>query len=546
MHLNRNNNLSILITIFLIYCLMGCGTIPSKSSPSENVSGTESNEKMISTLAAEADKNDILSNLCYGYILRANKRYGDCIGPFDKAEALYKAAEEDKILHEAEKAVTAALANETLSAYTGRIYEMTLLNIYKSMAFLCDGKNDDARIEINRALDRQRRAKEYFEDELKQEKEKIEKKKAAAVNGTANHDNKNPAESFISPIEMLGKPDVRQNVAKEYSNLENFEAFANYTNPFVTYFAGLYFLLNKDYAKSVDLLKEASAMCPANTVVQDDLNLAMNLAASIHTPAVSATPIEPKTTPELEASDGKAKAKTPSKITNKKNMKLVKGKTPQPPANLPEPPPPSAAPTAPPTAPVDASQHFAWIIFENGHGPSLESISIPIPLFLVTKKSLITKIALPRQVPGTRAVECLIVKNGDQSISSIPLVFMDKVAMTEFKARFSAVLLRAIESATAKALMQVAGKKYGGTLGLLATSVYSVAVTQADTRHWPDLPASYEVAKVRIDQTDGVIQLNFPSAQATQIQLDPLKNHIVFIELRSPSSAPYIDSIAFN
>jgi hypothetical protein len=523
---------------------MGCGSITTKGSPSENVGGTESNEKMINSLAADAEKDDILANLRYGSILRTNKRYGDCIGPFDKAEALYKAAEEDKILHEVEKAVTAALANETLSAYTGRIYEMTLLNTYKSMAFLCDGKTDDARIEINRALDRQRRAKEYFDDELKQEKEKIEKKQAASAKGATNSDKNNSAISFISPIETINKSDVKQKVAKEYSNLENFEAFANYTNPFVTYFAGLYFLLNKDYAKAVDLLKESLAMCPSNPVVQDDINLAMNLAASINVTPTSTAPTEQKTPSEMIPSNDNTQSNTPSKVTKtkSKHKKAVTDKTPQPPAKSPEPPLSPAAPSAP----LDASQRFAWIIFENGRGPSLESISIPIPLFLVTKKSLLTKIALPRMVSGIQAADRLLVTNNNQSITTCPLVYMDNVAMTEFKARFTAVLLRAIESATAKALMQAAGKKYGGDIGLLATTVYSVAVTQADTRHWPDLPASYEVAKVRIDQTDGVIQVNLPSAQITQIQLDPSKNHLVFVGLRYPSSAPYIDSVSFD
>jgi len=430
-----------------------------------------------------AEGNDILASLHYAYALRCSKEYEGSAAAFEKAEALFKAMEEDHLLSDAEKTIAAAFVNESLTSYSGRLYEFTLVNTYKAMAFMKNGKHDFARVELNRALDRQRRAKQFFDAELARAVEKSHKEQAAQAAADEKEAQQDAAPAQAAPLfpdaaETVQRPEVAGELAKHYSNLGSFEPYANYTNPFVTYFAGLYFLLERDYTKSLDLLKESAAMCPENEVAQADF-----LAAQ-------------------------------------------------------------AAATGTGAAPGGA--RHAWVIFENGAGPGLESLTIPLPLFLVTDQAAYTEVALPRLTEATCAADRLVVRWGDGAWATQALVDMSGVVRTEFDARFQAQLIRAILGAAVKAGLQAGGKELGGDLAKWGLGLYSSLVTQADTRHWSSVPARYEVARVPLNGAGDTLWLDIPGGRETALELDPEHDHIVFVALRNASATPYIDTVSFD
>ena len=121
---------------------------------------------------------------------------------------------------------------------------------------------------------------------------------------------------------------------------------------------------------------------------------------------------------------------------------------------------------------------------------------------------------------------------------------MNAVALTEFKSRFSAVLIRSIVSATVKSGMQLAAHKLTGDLGALALGIYTAVVTEADTRHWSSVPSRYELAKIRIDGTNGEIKIGPIQGERT-LSLNPTRNHLVFVNKRTNTSPLFIDSVAF-
>lgn len=481
--------LSVFASSVLILALAGSGCVPNKKQDAtlDTHLAAGSFQHAAELLEKDAQKDDILANLHYASALRCCGETTKCAAAFDKAEALYKAAEEDKLTHDAAKTASAALVNESITPYTGKQYEFCLVNAYKGMAFMRDGNRDLARVELNRALDRQRRAKDFFAAELEREKAKAK-----------NENKQQPAPDATSPQ----MDDV---IAKSYGNMKEFKVYADYTNPFVTYLAGLYFLLDKDYSKSVDLLKEAAAMVPGNAVLAEDLALAHAASGSIAPAAAQPTP---KAKPTSTKKDAKKQAEKP------------------------------------PVTP--AVQHRAWVIFENGAGPGLSSLTIPVPLILATQAIPYTQIDLPKVQPGAPALECLQVTAGTQTASTLPITDLTAVAETEFNARFQATLLRAMVSATTKAVMQAAGNKVGGELGKWAGTLYTAAASGADTRHWKSLPARYEVARIDLDNTDGNITVGSARAPLGSIKVDTARNHLVVVSLRTASAQPFIETIAFD
>jgi hypothetical protein len=504
-----------LLFIVVVYLfslgVLGCSAMHKKQQASYNeLLSAGKYSAAANATVADADKNDMLGCLHHAYALRLMQNYNGSVKYFDRSEALYKASEEDRLYHQSTKLLSAALVNESITAYTGNLYEMTMVNIYKGISFLLSGDPENARVELNRALDRQRRAKEYFDSEIQSELAKAEKaRNSTAANATGQASAPAPVPSASDTI---AKNDaLKKGLAQHYSNLENFEPYANYTNPFATYFSGVYFLLMKDYPRALDLLKEASAMCPGNTIIKQDLELAYQRANSI-TPATVAP------APEAKPKGGKK-----TKASAKKAPAL--------------PPPPPVAPENP---------RYAWVVVENGSGPALDSLVIPIPLLLVTTQALYTQVALPKQVPGVCATEAMTVASSRETSASEQVADLNAISATEFKARFSAILLRAVTSATVKAAMQVAGKKLGGDLGQIGALIYGAVVNQADTRYWVSLPLRYDIAKVRIDETDGELQLNLSPGQSLSVRVDPAKNALLFVNLRTSASTPYVDSISLD
>jgi hypothetical protein len=131
-----------------------------------------------------------------------------------------------------------------------------MVNTYKALNFMISKEDELARVEFNRALDRQRRAKEEFAQEINKLKEEVEKEQEAKKSRLK---------------ENIEDPQVKQLISQTYPGLDAFEAYPDFVNPFTTYLAGVYFNLVGDHSKSIDLLKEAYGMVQSNNYIAEDL-----------------------------------------------------------------------------------------------------------------------------------------------------------------------------------------------------------------------------------------------------------------------------------
>ncbi|ABB22972.1 COG3014 family protein [Pelodictyon luteolum] len=212
------------------------------------------------------DKAKLLQSMQAAAALRYCNRLELSSLLFDECEAIIKEHDEKLFASNAASSAGSVLLNDSSLDYKGSVYDGVMVNTYKALNFWQEGKIDLARIEFNRALDRQRRAVERFASEIARQKEEIARKQA---DGSA-------------PVDLEGSansPQVRRAIENTYSNLFEFAAYPDFVNPFTTYAAGLFFMSQGDYPKASTLFKEVAGMTQGNAVVMGDLAEADGLQA---------------------------------------------------------------------------------------------------------------------------------------------------------------------------------------------------------------------------------------------------------------------------
>ena len=198
-------------------------------------------------------KEDLLWTLQLGTLERLRQNHRESNNHFDRSEEMLNFFDYQNT---AADSVAAIAVNENIIPYLGEEYDGIMLNTYKALNFMALGENDQARVEFNRALDRQRRAKEKFAKEiakLQDELDKSQEKEDSQVK--KNVDN----------------PEIDQLINNKYPGLYEFEAYPDFVNPFTTYVAGVFFNLVGDHSKAVTFLKESYGMVSDNEYVARDL-----------------------------------------------------------------------------------------------------------------------------------------------------------------------------------------------------------------------------------------------------------------------------------
>ncbi len=205
------------------------------------------------------DDNDVILWASQGGSLGRNCfDYEKSNNLFDIAESLHKS--DVDLQSNASSIVGSAstiLVNNNVNDYEGNIYEKVMLNTYKGLNYMSLDDFANARVEFNRAIDRQRRAKEYFRKEIKQAQQKSKKDQ-----------NYQKAQNRHTQNAILNR----------YQDIfTGYDAYPDFVNPYTTYISGLFFLFDKDYAKARELLKESMLMQPHNAQIKSDFELADRL-----------------------------------------------------------------------------------------------------------------------------------------------------------------------------------------------------------------------------------------------------------------------------
>jgi uncharacterized protein len=433
----------------------------------------------------KADQSRLLETMQTAAALRYDKKYEESGLLFDECEEIIKAQDEKIGLARLTTDLAATIANDKAVAYKRTEYDGIMVNTYKALNFWQRGEFDLARTEFNRAIDRERRAKERFASEISKTKDDDSKKTG---DSTQKSDSANVDKNLCNP-ELVALID------KNYSNLDEYKTYPDFINPFTDYIAGLFFLSEGDYAKAADLFKVVYGMTGKNTIVLTDL--AQSGVVDIR------------------------KSRIPKSSKIKSNQNKV-------------------------SESLSNSGKKIWVIFENGMGPVKEEIRVDVPLFLVTNQVKYTGIALPRLKLRDNRPENLVIKTIENGTSStVGLSSMDCVVRTEFKKRYPVVLRRAIAAAIIKTAMQGEAQKRFGNIGGLLGGLAQRALTSADLRLWTALPKEFQIAKLDAPK-DGMINIGTQDGKGIDIAVPSDKNSLVYVKIPTIGAVPYYDVITFK
>lgn len=197
--------------------------------------------------------------------MRAGGLFGDSNRLLEGSESLIDQYGRDSAALNAAQFAESLLVNDSIAPYEGATYDKIMVNTYKALNFMALADLENARIEVNRAYERQGRAADEFAKKIQKQLDGIRTQPQSETDLARSTDNEQ----------------LRQVIQKNYSNLDAWAAYPDFVNPFTTYFHGLVKLFVGDdtgtLTDSHEFFKRTCGMVPTNGFVQDDLIFMENL-----------------------------------------------------------------------------------------------------------------------------------------------------------------------------------------------------------------------------------------------------------------------------
>lgn len=247
------------LLVLLSILLTGCNAPKSNLSKFNkyfNQSDLDDSAEFALSKISKSEKpkgEDLLWTLQLASVERMKKNYKASADYFDKSEEMLNYFDYQ---NEALDSAASVVVGDNIVPYVGQEYDGIMVNTYKALDFMALGENDLARVEFNRALDRQRRAQEKYAKEIAKLKEEIDKE-----------DSKKDSRAK----QNVDNPEIEKILTEKYPGLYEFKAYPDFVNPFTNYMAGVFFNLIGDHTKAATFVKETYGMVSDNTYVADDL-----------------------------------------------------------------------------------------------------------------------------------------------------------------------------------------------------------------------------------------------------------------------------------
>ncbi|MBC2595289.1 hypothetical protein H5P28_13555 [Ruficoccus amylovorans] len=207
----------------------------------------------------------LLWRLEEGAAYRAGSEFNQSNTAFAQAEARVNYYDSQASFRVSEQTL-ATLTNLTFLPYEGTAYDRIMLNTYKALNYLSLGDYEAARVELNRALDRQREAVAANAAAIAEAEENADVASAKAGS---------PGEDGYNVHRALDDPSFQRQLSSAYSYLNRYSVYADYVNPFTVFLEGLYFMCNaaspSDLERSRMAFQRVSGMLPNNRYISQDL-----------------------------------------------------------------------------------------------------------------------------------------------------------------------------------------------------------------------------------------------------------------------------------
>lgn len=234
--------------------LAGCQTVTTKQNLSDfnqefgsgQYEAAAESALHFGGIKADGSGGDLLWSLQAGSALSASGQFELSTRVFDSAEEMIQQEDTEHILRTGAEKAIAILGNNGFNRYDPNVYDGVMVNTYKALnnIFIKDFQN--ARIEFNRAADRQRRAEEEFRSRIEEQKEKLAQTREQTEGDNAQSSQLDYAKS---------RKASEQTVYDAYPELKEWQAYPDFVNPYTDYLHGLYFMLasqdKEDFGKAV-------------------------------------------------------------------------------------------------------------------------------------------------------------------------------------------------------------------------------------------------------------------------------------------------------
>lgn len=201
--------------------------------------------------------DDFLWAFQSGILAYQMSNFKTSVEELNKSEYFFEQVSGENAFESTFKTLATILASNGIFRYEGSLYEAVFINYYKALDYTMSGDYANARVEFNRANDRQRRAKDYFTAKIDDITKNIDK----------NENEYNAQNPYINTSKTFQQ--ANNIYLSQYSNLANYKSFNGYINPSISYVSGIFFLIQGDFAKANDLLNEAYGITSQKAILDD-------------------------------------------------------------------------------------------------------------------------------------------------------------------------------------------------------------------------------------------------------------------------------------
>jgi len=450
--------------------------------------GNFSEAKKIASEQVEgaSERDSLVWQLDYASVLRANGQPAEATAAFERAAGTLKEWDEKPEILLSKEAL-ASITNLSSLPYRGRSSDAIMLHTYRALSFLENGNAASARVALNAAYQAQKDAVARNEKEIAAAKEEASK-------------NAEAAEKLVADSGIQSKLD------EEKKSLENVRVFADYVNPFTTWFYGIYFLHagtdEADVERARNALSRVGKMYQKNQYVSADIELCK-----------AGTPPSNEALTYVVFESGLAPTLGVTRVDLMLPVPIGAGRVTVAPVSI-----------VLPKLVIEDRRSF--------HGL--------FPLVSVQKSD---GNATPQKVPAL-------------SVDGLPaeeICDMNSVVRTDFDNAFPAVLTRTLvtsfiktaASAAANAVALEYARRDGGAgaafvaLGtLIGTSAFTYGTSGADTRCWQTLPQNFSIVRMKTPE-DRKISVRV-GQETIDVELAPARVNLVVVKTTSTESEPVV------
>lgn len=456
-----------------------------------------------------------------GYLTRSVSAFDEAARRIDE----YEAAAKIRVGSEA----GALFTNQANLPYRGRAYDKVMLHTYQALNYLQLGDSDAARVELNRALQRQRDA---VAANAKRIQEAQDLAKEAESGGVKDEQGRQGSSYDVD----RAKSDPR--TAAGIGGIESkFNSailpYGDYVNPFTTFLDALVFTHQGSDASDLERARKSWERV-VNFANGNPYARADYIAVEPDIQPVPAAPVPdaPVATESTPSTDTTA---APAVVASTETAAPIAAAVP---ADA------IVTPATPAPAPVPAADHgLTYVIFETGSAPYRDQIRIDIPLFLVTSGISYVGAAFPQiETVGGHATQLQVSTTAGTAYPTAIVASLDSVVAQDFKNEWPTILTKTLISTATKATIDAVLQKQvqdqagaaGGLLFKLATAATQAAINIADTRTWRSLPKEFQYARLPTP-ADRLLNLS-AAGQTTTVAVEPAAVSVVYVKSTGVSS----------